>query len=101
MLIKLLMLCMMLGGAFFWGYCTGHQPGSPDIYGIARDNCQKLGDDFAKLKEAGEKALAANGQAKGITQAGQGGTGGQDGAASPAPRKKGEPQNIEQGTAER
>ena len=78
MLIKLLMLGMMLGGAFLWGYCTGHQPNSPDIIGIARDNYQKLSDDFAKLKGVEEKLSAANGQAKSGAQAGS------DVAASPA-----------------
>lgn len=81
MLIKLLMLCMMLGGAFCWGYCTGHQPNTPDIYGIARDNYQKLGDECAKLKDTLEKLQAANSNGKPSAQAG---TGTQSETASPS-----------------
>jgi hypothetical protein len=80
MLIKLLMLCMILAGTFFWGYCTGHQPNSPDIYGIARDNYQKLSDECAKLKETLEKLQAANSQAN---PSAQGGAGTQSEMASP------------------
>jgi hypothetical protein len=89
-MMKLLLLAMMLGGAFFGGYCAGRQPDSPDILGIARDNYQKVSDTCAKLKEAGEKLWAASGQGKsdgqGVQEAPTG-AGGQDGAVSPGMRE--------------
>jgi len=87
-MMKLLLLVVMLGGAFFWGYCTGHQPGSPDILGIARDNYQKVSDSCATLKELEEKLQAANSQEKLGAQTGQDGqesAAGQDKMVSPAP----------------